>query len=531
MGTGAIFTTPSITANTNFYAEANDGKCNSAARDLAIAQILTPPSINATGNKRCNNGTLSITATASAGTIQWYDAPTGGNIVGNGSPLTTPSIATNTSFFAEANDNGCISLTRSEALATINPIPVITLNSFGTLCLNNPAKTLNEGAPIGGTYTWNGGSGNTFNPTTTGTFVITYSYTDPLTGCSNSHNANLIVNPLPTINLGNDITICNGQNTTLTAPNGTTFRWSDNNQTSQSIIVSPNASTTYTLTITDANGCSAMDNITVRVSPIPTPNFWATPLSGCAPMNVALVDNSSPAATYTYQWLLGDGTSASTATVNHTYNLPGTYSVTLKVTSPDNCTKDTTFADYIKVYEVPKANFTYAPLTPSNFEPEVSFFDQSQGENINLWTWNFNDPKNNNNNSSLQNPTHEFASTGIFNVTLTVKNEACSNTITKPVIVKSVFTFYAPNAFTPNNDGVNDNFKTFAMGINEKSFKLYIFTRWGELIYTANDINEPWNGTKNNSSECPPDVYIWTAEFRDLEGKEYQETGKVALIE
>jgi len=531
LGSGAPFTTASLSASTSFYAQADDGKCLSANRDEAIAQILTPPTIIATGNKRCDNGTVSLTATASAGTINWYDAPTGGNLLASGTTFNTPSLTSNTSFYAEADDNGCLSENRSEALATINPIPVITLNSLGDLCLNDPAKTLNEGAPIGGTYSWNGGSGNTFNPVATGTFVITYNYTDPTTGCSNSHSANLVVHPLPTLNLGNDITICNGQTTTLNAPNGNTFLWSDNNQSTQSINVSPKNNTTYTLTITDENGCSAMDNIIVKVSPIPTPNFWATPLSGCAPLNVTLVDNSSPASTYSYEWSLGDGAFATSPTVNHSYLMPGTYDLALKVTSPDNCAKDTVFIQYIKVYEVPKADFTFSPLTPSNFEPEVTFFDLSNGINIMEWNWNFNDPKSSDNSSSMQEPIHEFAQTGKFNVALTVKNEACSNTIIKPIIVKSVFTFYAPNAFTPNNDGVNDNFKTFAMGINENSFKLFIFTRWGELIYTANDINEPWNGTKNNNTKCPPDVYIWTAEFLDLDGKKYQETGKVALVE
>ncbi len=77
------------------------------------------PSVASTvPSSRCGTGTVSLGATASSGTINWYDAASGGNLVGSGSNFTTPSIASTTAYYAEASDNGCSS-TRQTVLATV----------------------------------------------------------------------------------------------------------------------------------------------------------------------------------------------------------------------------------------------------------------------------------------------------------------------------------------------------------------------------------------------------------------------------
>jgi gliding motility-associated-like protein len=64
-----------------------------------------------------------------------------------------------------------------------------------------------------------------------------------------------------------------------------------------------------------------------------------------------------------------------------------------------------------------------------------------------------------------------------------------------------------PNAFTPNNDGRNDSFR--AVGVNITNYRMQLFDRWGELIFTSDDPGVGWDGTKNGAS-CSNDIYVWS---------------------
>jgi hypothetical protein len=92
VGTGTTFTTPALTATTTYYVDATSGSCTSA-RTSVIATVNTTPTITGTTpGSRCGTGTVSLAATASAGTLNWYTASSGGSLIGTGSPVTTPSI-------------------------------------------------------------------------------------------------------------------------------------------------------------------------------------------------------------------------------------------------------------------------------------------------------------------------------------------------------------------------------------------------------------------------------------------------------
>ncbi|MCO5259220.1 MAG: M43 family zinc metalloprotease [Crocinitomicaceae bacterium] len=93
---------------------------------------------------------------------------------------------------------------------TVKPLPTVTLGSLPTVCQNASSITLNQGSPAGGTYSGSGVSGTTFNPSTagSGTKTITYTYTNPTTGCSNSATNQIIVNALPTVALASLPTVC-----------------------------------------------------------------------------------------------------------------------------------------------------------------------------------------------------------------------------------------------------------------------------------------------------------------------------------
>jgi hypothetical protein len=83
---------------------------------------------------RCGSGTVSLGATASSGTINWYSASTGGTSLGTGTSFTTPSISTTTTYYAEATNNGCVSSSRTAVIATVTSIPTITGTTASSRC-------------------------------------------------------------------------------------------------------------------------------------------------------------------------------------------------------------------------------------------------------------------------------------------------------------------------------------------------------------------------------------------------------------
>ena len=166
------------------------------------------PSINSvTPSSRCGLGTVTLSATASSGVINWYANLSGGTSIGTGSSFTTPNISATTSYYVDATDNGITSSPRQLVMATVNSIPVVTLNLVAdSICLNASPSQLNGGTPVGGTYTGTGVSNGMFNPQVSGlgSFTIGYSYSE--LGCSNSSNQQMIVSNCAINALGeNDI--------------------------------------------------------------------------------------------------------------------------------------------------------------------------------------------------------------------------------------------------------------------------------------------------------------------------------------
>lgn len=102
-------------------------------------------------------------------------------------------------------------------------------------------------------------------------------------------------------------------------------------------------------------------------------------------------------------------------------------------------------------------------------------------------------------------------------------NQSVSNTVT---VIKSPNIFY-PTAFTPNGDGRNDNF--IIMGQYVADFQLFIFNRWGELLYTTTDMTEGWDGTFKGKV-MPEGSYIFNADLTDLSGRTFNRSGSVMLL-
>jgi gliding motility-associated-like protein len=174
---------------------------------------------------------------------------------------------------------------------------------------------------------------------------------------------------------------------------------------------------------------------------------------------------------------------------------------------------------------LPDAIFQLNPQVVNLINANIDFTDQSIG-NLDSWDWNFGDGET----SFQQNPSHTYTDTGNFAISLMVTTDkGCSDQTIRQLIVEPEFTFYVPNAFTPNSDTRNDGFRGYGEGIDWDTYQMSIFNRWGELIYYTENINAPWDGTfKGAPVEVA--VYVWKIKFNDINGQSHDLYGHVTLV-
>ncbi len=286
-----------------------------------------------------------------------------------------------------------------------------------------------------------------------------------------------------------------------------------------------------TLSLLDRYGCREDTVFNFAWNPAPAiliiePDSYV----GCAPGKVKFKNKSIPVdSTYNVTWNFGDGTTVRSIDAEHTYPNAGTYTVSVRVVSPIGCTKSATYPDWIRIDPNPRAGFDFAPKTPTNIEPRVSFADSSSRD-VTSWRWFF--PKGYGF-STDKNPTVIFnKDTGWLSVRLRVTNRfGCSDSTSAKVYVRPEVRFFMPNVFTPNSDSKNETFKGNGFTFGMKSFNLKIFARWGEKIFETEDINEGWNGTKFNVGEpMPQNVYLFTVRYVTPLNETIEQRGYVTLL-
>jgi gliding motility-associated-like protein len=266
------------------------------------------------------------------------------------------------------------------------------------------------------------------------------------------------------------------------------------------------------LSAKDIFGCVGDTTIRFNWQPAP-PILIVEPdnFTGCAPAKVKFNNRSSPIDTsYKIVWDFGDGTTGKDISPLHIYAKPDTYTVKLMITSPIGCYKEAEFRSFIKIKSVPKADFDWTPKVLNNLKPSVTFIDKSTPDVLG-WRWFFSEKAS----STLQNPPFSYRDTGVKEVKLYVINKnGCRDSIFKKLYIEPEMTYFLPNAFSPNYDSVNDEFKGTGFLYGLKTFRLSIWNRWGEKIFETNDPTEGWNGSKNNVGRPAPEgVYLYEVEY------------------
>jgi gliding motility-associated-like protein len=456
-------------------------------------------------------------------------------------PVQTTSNATGltagTYTLTVTDANGCI----ATASVTISQPPVLTVTTSAptnVLC-NGGNNGSDIATPNGGTgpytYSWNTIPVQTTpnaNGLTAGTYTITVTDAN---GCTATASTTITQPPALTLVAAGFPVTCNGgnngQGTAIPAGGtpGYTYAWSNGfNGANDNNLTAGN----YKIIVTDANGCSVDTTVTVTQPAPIVVAFNADTINGCAPLCTGLVDGTSdPNGTVTkWSWTYSDGGSDTTKDPRHCFNAPGSYDVSLSVTDNHGCAGSLTINNMITVYSFPVPAFTMGPQPTTIENPTITFTDKStDAYGIASWLWNFADPLNDAP-SSQQNPSHTYGDTGTFCATLTVTNiHGCKDSITECLIINPQYELYIPDAFSPDGDGKNDIFQP--KGEYMSSYKMYIFDRWGMLLFYTDDFNKGWNGTVNNGSTiCQQDTYVYMIEATDNLGQQHKYIGKVTLL-
>lgn len=245
---------------------------------------------------------------------------------------------------------------------------------------------------------------------------------------------------------------------------------------------------------------------------------------GCSPLDISIENRSSPIdSTYQITWDMGDGGMSDEIHPNYQFVESGIYSLYVEIISPLGCIIDTLFTDLILVESAPKATFSINPENISILNSEV-FFENLSTSNI-YHEWSVDD-----NIFYSENVNYEFDSVGTYKVTLSVEDAfGCLDEKTEWIEVEDAFTYYLPNAFTPNSDGDNEIFKGVGIFSGIRDFKMTIFDRWGGLVFRTNDPYIGWDGNKNNTA-MPAAVYQCQVEFIDHKNRPQKLTKPIVLI-
>ncbi len=392
-------------------------------------------------------------------------------------------------------------------------------------------------SPAGGTYPyyyfWNGspsGATITVNPSQTTTYSA---YVTDANGCQ-SATLSTTVNIYSQLSLTASVSpdsVCPGDPVTIavsvTGGSGPPYvvTGQDGSYISSTYVFYPNTSIQYLITAHDDCNQTATVTVPINVYPQPSNSFLAEPISGCMPLTVQFSE-FSPNEGQSYVWDFGDQSNLSLdKNPTHVYTQSGVFDVTLTVTSVWGCSTVNVQNNYITIYPQPHAAFTYSPELVTQIKPEVSFTNLSTLSQWYMWFFGTGDS------SSTENPVYVFPLSGTYIVTLVaVSGQNCYDTASVEITIQEQPSFYAPTAFSPDNDGTNDFWRTFATGIKEEGFTLLVFDRWGEVVFESTDIEKTWDGRIKKHNTATIGTYTWLVVYYDLFGNKHEAAGTVTVI-
>jgi gliding motility-associated-like protein len=453
-------------------------------------------------------------------------------------------------YSATVTDSYGCSTSNAVNVGTPNPL-ILNTSATQTICFGQTAQIY--GSASGGnnaspyTYTWTpaigvGGGPHTISPIVNSSYTVSVS---DVNGCSPSPKViSVIVTPSLSIS-GFAVTKCHGEGVILT-PSFTSpgnggvpqynYIWNTGATTSSLTVTANFPSTPNTYTVIVDDGCTISNAnavFTVNVNDLPTGTFAANTTTACAPSSITF-SATTGSASDTYNWYVDlKDMIGITNPVSYNFLNADTFSIDLAITNTlTGCHSVITRPNYIVIFPQPVAEFYAVPPITSILDPTISFINTTKGAVS--YIWNFGDPAavGGGNNSTFENPTHTYGFSGTYNVSLLATSiHGCTDVVSHPVEITPDFALYIPNCFTPDANGKNDMFQPLGVGIDEDNYRMDIFDRWGENIFTSNNFRKGWDGTvKGSTKTAPQGVYIYKLQVFDLQGGKHPYVGHVTVI-
>ena len=413
------------------------------------------------------------------------------------------------------------------------PIPALVV-SGATVCLNEKAVLKANGAY---SYNWTGPgffSSTSASPViTNATNVSPNQYTvlaSSVNNCTAIAFVNLVTLPLPVPSLTVSAQrVCANSTLYLQGGGGILFKWEGPgnltyNEKDVTVVASnPGGSLMYSLTVVDALGCKSGTSTSVRVDPVPFGNLFKTNPNECVPFCTEYkFISGGPNSIINCVWSLNNEVTTGTS-FKKCYSEPGTFTLNGIFTDSNQCNSSINFI--VNALPKPRADFSYSPHAPiENTEP-VFFTNTSSGEGLRQYNWFFTD---NDHKSSDKNSNWFYRESGIYPVALVVSNAwGCADSIVKNIKVEADFHIYVPNAFTPNDDDLNEIFLPVGRGI--KNYHLSVFNRWGILLFESSELQTGWDGSFRGEA-CKMDTYEWKINISSEGGETKEMKGHVNLM-
>ena len=391
-----------------------------------------------------------------------------------------------------------------------------TLSGYSDVCSGSCTNI--TAAPVGGTapynYVWTppvgaGPGPHQICPTSTTTYTVTI--TDANSNTSSS-SATVNVFPLPTLVTNSTNVLCNGGATGSASVNASgatapySYSWSAPGGTNPNL--NNLSAGTYTVTVTDANGCTQTATALVTEPPAISLSFSGINADCGLQNGEATVNASGGSPGYTYLWNNGQTTATDTGLA------AGLYTVT--VTDANGCTS----ADTISVGNNPPAGFTISNDTTIQLGQSAQLF--ATGGVSYLWT-----PATALSCTTCPNPVASPLVTTLYCVDVTDSNGCTFNACVRVYVESPCGEVFIPSAFSPNGDHANDMECVFGNCITQMTFSIY--DRWGEKVFETTDSKKCWDGTFRGEPMNTA-VFVYYLEATLLTGEKISRKGNVSLV-
>ncbi|MBS1765709.1 MAG: gliding motility-associated C-terminal domain-containing protein, partial [Bacteroidetes bacterium] len=496
----------------------NNGCSATASQNITVWSLPTPV---ITGDSNICTGEQSTLSAGSYINYLWSSGAVSDSI--------TTAVAGN--YMVTVTDvNGCEN-TSAPFTVAVHQLPTATLSGTTAICIGQttPLQFNISGTPPY-RYQYTDGS-STFGPFTTSStnFNITVAPNVATTYTLNMINdlyctgtlsgaATITVNPLPQPVITGPSAICENEQATLSTGTFTSYQWSTGESTPS---ITVNTDGNYVCTVTSADGCENNATYHLTVNPLPDVSFTNDSSLTCEVPRIHFTNTSVYPAGSVFSWNFGDAITSELNPV-HQFDSSGVYPVTLVITTPAGCIDSVTQNVDITVFPLPLAAFDVNPDFAPLYNSTIELNDNST--NAVTWHWEFGDGQN----SDEQIQQYQYQSPGKYTITLQITNIAgCVSTASREVMIMP---FFIPNAFTPNGDGRNETFYDPGYVFNVSSVTMRIWNRWGQMVFTSDNMTHVWDGKDASGNDAPQGVYYYTLRVVQNSGQENDYSGSVTLL-